>query len=203
MGGEAMHVIAAGRFDVERMEAYVVGQGGRCVRGLCTMEATSAGKYVSWQKLGRGVMGMTVGRDVLGAAVLGGRHEVAEVPEGAIWLMAPGAMLKAGEGLPAGMSAMMGAMEGAEKAVFRVERAGAGFAVRLEARCGTAERAGLVVGRLKEKTEMLKKLLEREGKGAEKGELSGVLVGGRFWAEGARARGEWALGAEFVERLGR
>jgi hypothetical protein len=141
----------------------------------------------------------------MAAAVMGngaGRLGFA-APGGAVWLHLPGSELRAREGLPPGLSAYLSALEGAQRAMLSVERRGENYAVAMEAPCAEAGRAEGIVRRLTEQTEMLKKLLAREGKRPEAGELTGVLAGGQFRVAGSVARGEWPVAAAFAEKLGK
>jgi hypothetical protein len=50
---------------------------------------------------------------------------------------------------------------------------------------------------------MLKKLLARENRKPDPGDLSGVLAAGTFRAEGSVVRGGWPIPASFLERVGK
>lgn len=204
-GESDMLVAAAGRYEWEKLKAYTLAQGGRCAGTLCSGQGSAADRQVSWMHAGRGVLAVAVSADPMKAAVMGGGAGRLgfQAPRAALWLHVPGSELKARPGLPPGLSAFLSALEGAQRAMLSVERRGADYAVALDAPCEDAARAGAIAGRLKEQTEMIGKLLAREGKKPEAGELTGVLAGGRFRAEASVVRGEWPVAAAFAEKLGK
>ena len=124
-------------------------------------------------------------------------------PESAVWLYVPGSELRPGAGLPPGLSAFLSALEGASGAMLSVQQRSADFAVVLEAPAASAQQAAVIAGRLTENTAMIGKLLARENREPEMGDLTGVLASGRFRVERNVVRGEWPVAAAFAERLGK
>lgn len=198
-------IVAAGRFDLEKLKTYALANGGRCAATLCSVQGSAPERQISWMPAGRGMLAVAVSADPMAAALVGGGGEkpAFRPPDSALWLHLPGSELRAREGLPPGLSAFLSGLEGATRAMLSVKRDGADFAVALEAPAPAAAQAGVIAARLTDSTEMLKKLLARENRKPDPGDLSGVLAAGKFRAEGSVVRGWWPIPAAFAERIGR
>jgi hypothetical protein len=195
--------VLAGRFDGERLETYARTQGGRCVKGLCTLEGSTPGRRISFVKLGRNTLALASAADPLAAALIS-RDNAAPAPEAplsAVWMLLPKSALRSTEGLPAGVSAFLEAMSGAERALLLVRPTAAGLDVVLEAPCASGAAATRVAGRLMQATALLQSLLKREGKEPAKDDLTGVLTAGTFRADQAVVRGFWPVPKEFLDKL--
>jgi hypothetical protein len=194
--------VVAGRFRLPKLAAYAKAAGGRCAGELCSVEGSSKDRQVSWTPLGREMLGMSMGPDPLGAALLGPTTKPSfSVPRSPVWLHLPGKELRPGAGLPPGLSVLLSDLEGAEEATLSVELRGADFALVLDAPCASGGKAAEVAGRLQATTEMLKKLLARENQQPNPKDLSGVLAGGVFKTEGSAVRGSWPVARIFMQSL--
>jgi hypothetical protein len=194
--------IVAGRFDLPRLAQYARGAGGRCAGELCAVEGSSKERQISWTPIGRDTLGMVVGPDPLGAALLGQSAKPAfTVPQSPVWLHLPGSELKPGPGLPPGLSVLLSNLEGANEATIGVEMQGLDFVLALEAPCPSGGKASEVASRLQATTELLKKLLAREHQQPSQKDLSGVLAGGTFKAEGNVVKGSWPVARIFLQNL--
>lgn len=200
---DATLFVLAGRFDEGRLEDYTAGQGGRCVNGLCSLPAATPGRKISFVKLRRNVLAMAASADPMAAGLIATANAspAPPAPMSSLWLMVPRGGLRSTGGLPAGMSAFLEAMSGAERAVFSLRPTGAGVDVVLEAPCSSGAVAGRVAGRLTKATSLLKALLAREGKEPSRDDLSGILTAGTFRADQAVVRGFWPVPKEFLDTL--
>jgi len=196
-------LVVSGRFDLDKLSAYAKASGGRCAGALCSMQGSSVDRQVSWQPLAAGVLGVGVGRDPMAAAFLGGsdRKSGLKPPSAALWLNLPGRELRPGAGWPPGVSALLSALEGADRALLQATVQGSGLAIQLEAPCASQGKAAEIAARLVESTGTLKKLLARENKQPDPRNLSGVLAGGVFRSEGSVVRGSWPVSQEFLDAL--
>lgn len=195
--------VLAGRFDDGRLERYAMAQGGRCVNGLCSLPAATSGRRISFVRIGRRTLALATAEDPMAAAVISpaNRTSFAAAPMGSVWLMMPGSALVSTGDLPAGMSAFLEAMNGAERATFLLRPTAAGVDVVLEAPCASAAAANRVAGRLTQATSLLKSLLVREGKEPERDDLSGILTAGTFRGDKDVVRGFWPVPKEFLDKL--
>lgn len=200
---DATLFVLAGRFDAARLDRYAVAQGGRCANGICSLAASTPGRRISFVRLGRNTLALATSADPLAAAMIARTNQTSGPPPPAssAWLMMPRDALRSTGGLPAGMSAFLEAMSGAERAVFQVRPTSQGVDVVLEAPCSSPAVASRVTGRLTQATSLLKSLLAREGKQAARDDLSGVLTAGTFRADQSVARGFWPVPKEFLDTL--
>ncbi|MBE7544896.1 MAG: hypothetical protein M9913_00085 [Bryobacteraceae bacterium] len=200
---DATLLVLAGRFDQKRLEQYAQTQGGRCVNGLCSLEAATPGRRISFVRLGRGVLALATAGDAMAAGMISkdNRTPAPDAPLSSAWLMLPKASLRSTAGLPAGLSAFLEALGGAERAVLLPRPTQAGVDLVLEAPCTSPAVAGRVADRLTKATSLLKSLLSREGKEPARDDLSGVLTAGTFRGDGAVVRGFWPLPKEFLDKL--
>ncbi len=201
------NVIAAGRFHVDRLRSYSLSSGGRCTSGLCSLPGSVPERQISWQPLARNLIGLSSGPDPLAATAFSSHnsHPLFPVPAAALWLYLPASELHPREGLPPGASAFLSALEGARYALLSVAAApqGDGFSVQLEAPLADAQQASQVAAKLGDATQMLKRLLNREGRQPDPADLSGILAAGNFWADSATVRGRWPIPPAFLDKLGR
>ncbi|MBI4891477.1 MAG: hypothetical protein HY821_12695 [Acidobacteria bacterium] len=201
------HVIAAGRFQFDRLRAYALASGGRCSSDLCSLQGSAPDRQISWQPLARNILGLSSGPDPLAATTLTRQSSRAlfPIPQAALWLYLPASELHPREGLPPGASAFLSALEGASWALLSVEAGsdGKSYSLKLDAPAASREQAGQIVARLSDATQMLKRLLSREGHHPDPADLSGILAAGNFWAESTTVRGQWPIPPAFLDRLGR
>jgi len=198
-------MVAAGRFDLEKLALYAKASGGRCAGSLCSMQGSSPDRQVSWMPLGRGLMGVAVSPDPMAAALMGNGSpgKGVQPPVSVLWLHIPGTDLRPGASWPPGVSALLSGLEGADRVMLKVGIQGSGLVIELEAPCPSAGKAGEVVARLDESTGMLKKLLAKENRQHDPKDLSAVLAGGAFEAEGSVVRGTWPVSRAFIDSLAR
>ncbi len=182
-------MVAAGAFDLDRLETYAKANGGRCAGELCSVQGSSAERQISWTSLRRRVLGLAVGRDPMAAALLSGNSTKPgfPLPGGPAWVHLPGEALRPGASLPPGVSALLSALEGAQYA----QLSATSKEITLEAPCASREKAAELAGRLAEATQTLRNLLAREK--SEPNALAGTLVGGEFRADAMVLRGRWPL----------
>lgn len=198
-------MVVAGRFDLEKLKTYALGNGGRCASTLCSVQGSAPERQISWMPAGRNLLAVGVSADPMAAALIGGGGAAAQFrpPDSALWFHLPGSELRPRDGLAPGLSAYLSGLEGATRAMLSVERRGTDFAVALEAPAPAAAQAGTIAERLTRNTELIGKLLARENRQPDPAELSGILAAGKFRAEGSVVHGEWPIAAAFAERMGK
>lgn len=196
--------VLTGAFDDTRLQTYAVAQGGRCVNGLCSLPAATPQRHISFVRLGPRTLALATAVDPLAAASISPQNQSASTGAPAmasLWFLLPGESLRSTEGLPAGMSAFLEALNGAERAIFLLRPNPAGVDVVLEAPCPSPAAANRVATRLTQATSLLKSLLAREGKQPARDDLSGILTAGTFRGDREVARGFWPVPKEFLEKL--
>ncbi len=203
--GEDRFLIVAGTFDRARLAAYAKASGGRCAGELCTLQGSGPDRQVSFVPLRRALLGVATSRDPLAAALISWRGSTPafDPPLTPLWLHLPGPFLKPREGLPPGFSAFLSSMEGAERALLTLESAAGAFQITLAAPCRDAPGAAAIAKKLADSTDLLKRLIAREGKEPAPTEPAAVLSNGSFRADGATVRGRWPLPPKFLESIAR
>lgn len=200
--GGGVWIAASGSFDGSKLAAYAIAKGGRCIRGLCTMQGSAPERQVSWLDPRGRLLVMAVAPDPMAAAMSGSSRQPAKnLPSSPMWLHVPGTLLQPADGLPPGVSALLSALAGAREAVFRLSIDKENFIIRLEAPFADAAAAQASAERLTSATELLRKLIAREQKPPEDRGLAGVLSSGEFRTEGATAAGTWRLSRELLKSL--
>jgi hypothetical protein len=197
---QARLMVVRGRFDKAKLAAFAKGRGGRCVGELCTVEGSAPDRQVSWVTLDDDLLGVAVSADPLAATQLAkGSRAPEPLPPAPVWLALPGSVLEAREGLPPGVSALLGSLSGASRATFTINATDKGAEVRLVAPFDDRLRAEASAKRMREATEALKTLMARSGTPAPKSSLAAVLAAGSFRADQTRVEGLWRLPSEFFE----
>lgn len=196
-------LVLRGRFDTERLAKYAKSTGGRCTPDVCTVQGSAPERQISWMKKSSEVLAMAVSQDPLAVALLNDtpRKPEHKLPAAPVWLEVPGSQLHGGPGLPPGLSALLSSLDGAQSAVLTAGLDGAGFALEMRAICDKAETAKEISGRLTQMTDMFRKLLARDNKQPNEADLSGLLAGGTFGAEGFEVRGRWPLSKHLLPSL--
>lgn len=188
-------LVLKGRFDAARLAAYAKANGGRCTPDVCTIQGSAPERQISWIPMKRQMLALAVAQDPLAVALINPapRSVSRPLPESPVWLEVPGSQLHGGPGLPPGLSALLSSLDGADRAVLTAGVDGVGFALEMKATCPEPAKAKEIAGRLMQMTDMFRKLLARENQKPNPADLSGLLAGGEFAADGLTVRGKWPL----------
>jgi len=199
----ARYFLLRGRFDWKALRTYAEAEHGSCQDSLCRMAGSVPDRRISYFPVQTGVMALAVGPDPYAALALGTRDAsaVAETPDAPLWISLPQAVLRSGDGLPAGTRMFVRGMGNAESATISLGPDGLRFAARLTVRCRDAQDAAAVAEQLTKTTTLLRDLIEREHKRPNASDLSGVLTSGAFRSEGARVFGYWPIERSFLDNL--
>ncbi len=198
-----VYILARGRFDWARLEAYAKGEGGSCDQRMCRMAGSQPERRISFYPLRRDLMALAVSSDGWAATRLS--EPLAPPPfappADPLWLRLTRGALRDPERFPEGTRLFIKALEVSDGATLTVGAAASGFQLKMEAVCrGTAEAAALHTT-LEKITQVLGVLIRKETKGSNPDDLSGVLASGKFQVEGRTVRGRWGLTPKFVEGL--
>lgn len=195
-------LLLTGRFDWSGLTAYVHSQGGACNAGFCRMIGSAPERRISFFPLRSNLMALAVSQDDSAALRLSAvAEEATEAPDAPVWLSVPGSVLKTASVLPEGARDFTGALGQAESLTLGLAPEGARLAARLDIRCRNGGDAASVAADLTRITSMLRESIAKENHQPNPAELSGVLAGGSFRNEGARALGYWPIEKVFVDAL--
>lgn len=200
-GGKTL-ALARGRFQWRTLRDYVAAQQGACRNTFCRMAGSQPDRQISFFPMRSDIMALAVGADEWAASELqakrGGPPPFA-LPGRPVWLHVPSSVLRQERDLPAGARLFAKAMRDSEQVMLSLGRVNLGLEAFLDVTCQTPEAATLLLTQLRGVTALLRDLLAKEGKTANPRDLSGVLVGGAFRAEGRMVHGNWAVPADFLE----
>ena len=190
-----------GRFDWKKLSGYARAQKGSCQGEVCGMPANEPDRYISYYKLGSDVLALAVSTQEQGVKMIGpSSAKPANLPATPVWISAPASAFTDLRGLPAG-SSMLSPLAQAQEAAFGVRAVGNAFEIDLDAPCATPEIAVAVASKFSATTDLLRKMLDRDHITANPGDLSGVLVAGKFEAQQTHAVGSWPVDRKFFESL--
>ncbi|MCE5308797.1 MAG: hypothetical protein LLG20_14255 [Acidobacteriales bacterium] len=202
--GDGMLALARGRFQWRTLRDYVAAQQGVCRNSFCRMAGSQPNRQISFFPMRSDMMALGVGTDEWAAGTLQTKRRGPlpfVVPDRPAWMHIPSAALRKDRDLPAGARLFVRAMQDSEDVMLSLGRDKLSLSAFLDATCKTPEAASVLVTELQGITALLRDLLTKEGKTANPRDLSGVLVGGVFQAEGRVVHGRWTVPTEFLEAL--
>jgi hypothetical protein len=198
------YILAKGRFDWKALRDYVKEQHGECYNSLCQMAGSTADRKISFLPVQTNLMAMAVSPDATAAL----RMEIVEtgappspVPDAAVWLLLPPAILKSPDSLPDGTRQFAKSVEDAKSVTIGFAPEGNRLAARLNVLCRSDQDAALTAAVLTKITEVLRKVIAQSGQKPSPTDLSGPLTLGAFQSKGSRVFGYWPIERAFVEQV--
>ena len=203
LGESSAYFVLRGRFDFEKLSAYARSHGGKCTEEFCTLPGSQPGRHVSYRMLGRNLLALAAGSDVIGAVAIRKAASVPSVdpPSAPLWLNLPASSFHPRAELPPAYTAFIEALDGAQRALLTVDAAPNGLQITLSAPCADDVHARQIANRLTSATSTLKDLVARSGEKLDAASPAGVLAAGSFRAENNVARGTWPLSQSFLDAL--
>lgn len=202
--GKQSHAWIQARFDYEKLEAYAKKQGGSCSGGICRLNGTVPGRYLSFARKGFHTLAFSSGGDPEGVRSLLAAASTApqpDLPPQPVWFLLPAAVLKDESLLPSGTRTFATALLAAQRVTLAIGPKGDRFEAVVDARCDSVEQAAQALVEIKSATTYLTRMIARERQEANVRDLSGVLTKGEFHTEGSRLIGAWPLERVFFENL--
>jgi hypothetical protein len=201
---EGVFFLLKGRFDWDSLKAYAERERGSCRDGLCEMTGSKPDRLISFLPLRSNVMALAVSPSPGAAALLRSRSNRTRnvaVPNEPVWISIPRVDLQRLDHLPAGTRSFARAMQNSDQVVLTLGTEREEMRARLLVHCRSEADAQVLAARLRETTELLRKMIARERQTPNPSDLSGVLTSGVFRQQGARVHGVWPLGPMFLENL--
>jgi hypothetical protein len=198
-----------GRFQWSRLADYAQSHQGKCDVGqggaTCSMPANQPGKTISFSLLRRDVLALAVARDAQASRMVfpGFWKEPPKIPKAAIWVSAPPYIFSEAKNLPAGVGPFKTQLSQARNTFFTLgpspdQKA---FELRMIVDCPAPDDATKMAAQFSTVTDLLKKMLERDKLTPAAGDLTGVLMAGRFEAQKDQVTGTWPIDRKFIESL--
>jgi hypothetical protein len=200
-GRDSMFALARGRFRWDQLRAYAARQRGVCQNSFCRMEGSAPERRISFFPLTRSVLALAVSPDEWAATGLNAQkpsRKAISVPGRPVWMLLPASTLARSENLPAGTRLFAKALESSERVLLALDGSESGIAVELDVTCKSEQDASTLEFQLRGVTDLLKKLIAREGQAPNSADLSGVLAAGVFNRVGRRVLGRWPVSRQFL-----
>lgn len=200
--------VALGRFDWNKLRQYGAAHGGNCRREICSLPASSPGRWISYVPIQPDVLGVALSQDDSAADQLRPDHpQPAErIPSTQpIWVKMSHSMLENPLSLPLAMRIFAVSLQSAHPVIFSIGRAPdnskAAFDVQLDAQCPNEATAESTRNQLEIQTKMLSLELAREHQRPNPGDLTGLLTAGSFQVVEKRVVGTWPVSKELLHTL--
>ena len=196
--------VVKGRFDWQKLRAYVEDQGGGCEGKLCRMQGSTLERKISFLSLQPNLMALAVSADrsaALRLAESSSSVQPLDPPLDPVWLSVPAESLKAPGQLPPGATFFTAALASADKILLSLGPEGDRLEARLLVTCRTSSDAAALAGQLQHATSLVREMMARENQQPNAKDLSSVLTAGVFEQSGRRVLGRWPLPTAFLESL--
>ncbi len=195
------YIIARGRFDWKKLEAYAKAQGGNCYQKLCRMQGSKPERRISFLPLRDDTIALAVSTDDLAAAKLEnpGPKVTAKLPTDPVWLTVPGAYLRNRDLLPTSLRVTLSGITTADKVTFTVGQAGGGIELRMQATCRSLDEARILSSQLRSGTSQLKEAVAKDATSFD--ELARTLAAGNFDQRDKVVAGTWPLPPTLLQNL--
>ena len=200
-------IIVRGHLDWPRIEAYVRNQSGTCNRGVCALQSTKSGTWISMVRLQPDVVGVALGkeRSLVGTIHPGQRAAPHPFPVQPIWMKLAQHLVKNPSTVPGALRIFLISLQPSNFVLLAVSSAphgtGSAFEIELTAGCPSAAAADTVRKQLEIQTKMLKLELARQRQQPNPADLTGLLTSGTFDTSGAEVRGIWPVRKELLKTL--
>lgn len=221
------YAAARGRFDWKRLDDYARGQKGQCDGSICFIPASQPDRYISFYELSSDVLAMAVSSQPKGVKMVsapsdwrrgwgarGGAGGIV-VPASAFWISAPGTDFKDLKNLPPGTLSFASPLAQAREVAFRVGPAQGGttvptgspgssnasFEIRMDVACVSPDSAAALARVFTSTTDVLRRLVVKEGAAPRRDDLTAVLVSGRFETHESNVIGFWPMDRSLIASL--
>lgn len=199
------YLLVRGRFDMEKLKAFVEARGGSCKNGVCGVAGATRGRMVSFFPVSSRVLALATSPEPMAVYALRASRAKAPwtepVPVEPLWLTLGGSALRGDPALPAGMRLFGKVLAEAERATFWIGISGGRPELRMRVRCGDLVRANVIQAELTRVTAEFQKYFERIGQQASEDDLSGLLLAGKFTAAGTEVNGQWPIPLALLRKM--
>jgi len=198
-----VYMVLRGHFDWKRLKEYAIEQGGSCRNTVCAMQASSAGRHISYYPIRTGVLALAVSQEERGVDMISPDQwkDPPPLPPEPVWISVPAYMFADVSGLPAGTHSFLTPLAQSEGVTFAIGPRGPRFQLRAEVVCASPQAAADLAAQLTSTTDLLRKMIVREHLTPNPSDLSGVLVSGTFDHQDRKVTGVWPVERAAIEAL--
>jgi hypothetical protein len=196
--------VVSGHFDWKRLFSYAErSSGGTCNNGFCRVSGSVPNRSISFYAVRRDRMALASAPDVWAANRIK-RYDTpsaAAAPAEPVWISLPGSAIQRLSGMPEGTRALARALEPAENVLLMLGPADQRFRLSVDVTCKTPEDAAILKAQLEGLTATLQKMIARENRKPNPGDLSGVLTSGTFERQDRHVLGRWPIEVSFINAI--
>ena len=199
-------LIIRGRFDWTRLSQYASAHRGVCKDALCNLHTSKPGRWLSFLSIQPDVMGVAIASD--GAAALGlvphTRAPGGQIPSHPVWVKVAKSVLQKPQGLPVAIRIFAISLQSADEVTLSLDNSPADaseFTLELNAECPSSATADTIKSQLELQTRIVQMEFTREHQHANSGDLTGLLVAGKFAVQGKQMMGTWPIRKELFSAL--
>lgn len=199
---------AQGRFDWNKLADYARKHEGKCESNMCSLPGSEPNRTVSYYLLRADVLAVATttngptAHDMIG---MGTWADAPTIPRVALWVSAPPYAFTDVNSMPSGTRYFLSPMASARSTIFTLGPGGgpesSAYELKVTVTADTEQDATELARTLTERTDQLLKMLRLDNISAQKDDLSGVLVGGKFEAKDKIVTGSWPIASEFLKSL--
>jgi hypothetical protein len=203
LNGESFFTVR-GRFQWKQLADYARNQGGECHYAICSLQASSPGRKISFYPLRADVLALAVTSEQSGVEAISPSSVMKfdSLPAEPLWISASSAALAATEALPAGLRALLGSLEKVDRITVAAGAQGQRAQLRLSVLCKTPEEAESVKGDLSAAIDALKETSAPQPIASPpEPDWAGFLRGGVFRRTGLEVTGTWPVEQSFLNAL--
>jgi hypothetical protein len=196
------YFIARGRFNWSKLRDYAVHSGGSCYDELCRVQGSKPERHISFLPLRDDAIALAVSSNDLAATRLTKTSDpiATPLPSAPAWISIPGAALRGEDALPPGLRVTFSALQNASRVLLTFDASTKGVEADMEAECGTAENAGILLSQLQNATTLLKDAVHRDQQ-IQGDELAATLAAGTFERTGTKVVGKWPVEKSLIDSL--
>ncbi len=204
--------VATGRFDWARIKNYATSNGGQCHNGVCDVRGSSefVDRSLSFYPMRGAAMALASTPGTGGAYSVGPTQTSRNTPyvsewpvvTAPIWIRVPASAWRDSASLPTGARIFGSALSPATNTFFTIQPVSdRQLRLQIDAVCQTTAEAAKIQKDMEEATDLLKKMLTRDGLSPKPGDLATLLINGSFQTDGTRVRGVWPLHLELIHSI--
>lgn len=196
-----------GRFKWKQLADYARAHQGSCQDQdrQCSLPANQPGRTISFSLLRSDVLALAVAKDPQAVRLIfpGFWKDAPKVPAAAVWVSAPPYVFAGASSLPAGVGPFRTQLQKARNTVFTLgpSQDQQSFELRMQVECSSPDDAAKMSAQFSSVTDLLKKMLARDKLTPAPGDLTAVLVSGRFEVQKDQLTGTWPIPRKFIESL--
>jgi hypothetical protein len=198
--------VVRGRVHAGKIRQYEKAHGGDCASEVCSLPASTPGRWLSFVEVQPDVIALAVSADKTAAHQLQreGPSQTRVLSDAPVWLKPSPALLSNPAQLPVALRIFAIALQSADSAVVSLRSAndsGAAFEIEMNAWFPNQSAADSARAQLELNTKMLKLEFIREHKQAAPGDLASLLISGSFRSNAKELIASWPVQPELLQAL--